>query len=213
MLGTTLRYRRRVDSFPHLAKKMTLFVSKRADHSRARTQPVQSFAKILVLSNIAYMQKNHIHHFLQNIKERQGHRDTDGFLCSHQDRVFHSRCPRSTGSIQTVLLRTTVALQIRGSSLKGVGQSCKYSHADATRNYQHNTCFLDKDIQSVTELKFTHPRDFYKRARFLEDMAGISQLLFGPSGSLLTDMLYKWNQFLTISVHGANARNAPPTCN
>ena len=51
----------------------------------------------------------------------------------------------------------------------------------------------------MTKLSFTVPRDFHELARLVENMAGITEILFGFR-SPLTDMLYEWRHFLTLSV-------------
>ena len=51
----------------------------------------------------------------------------------------------------------------------------------------------------MTKLSFTAPRDFHELARLVENMAGITEILFGRR-SPLTDMLYEWRHFLTLSV-------------
>jgi hypothetical protein len=61
------------------------------------------------------------------------------------------------------------------------------------------TGFSDKDIKTMTKLSFTAPRDFHELARLVENMAGITEILFGAR-SPLTDMLYKWGHFLTRAV-------------
>jgi hypothetical protein len=61
------------------------------------------------------------------------------------------------------------------------------------------TGFSDKDIKTMTKLSFTAPRDFHKLARLVENMAGITEILFGAR-SPLTDMLYEWGYFLTRAV-------------
>jgi hypothetical protein len=54
-------------------------------------------------------------------------------------------------------------------------------------------------IKTMTKLSFTAPRDFQELACLVENMAGITEILFGFR-SPLTDMLYKWRHFLTLSV-------------
>jgi hypothetical protein len=61
------------------------------------------------------------------------------------------------------------------------------------------TSFSDKDIKTMTKLSFTVPRDFHELARLVENMAGITEILSGFR-SPLTDMLYEWRHFLTLSV-------------
>ncbi|KAI2511577.1 hypothetical protein MHU86_2831 [Fragilaria crotonensis] len=57
------------DLFPPSTKQIILFVSEKDALGRTPSRPVQTFADILVLSNVAYLQ-NHLHHFLRNTKGR-----------------------------------------------------------------------------------------------------------------------------------------------
>ncbi len=52
----------RFDSFPPATKKMILFISERGTDGEKPSAPVPSFAELLALSNVAYVQ-NHIHNF------------------------------------------------------------------------------------------------------------------------------------------------------
>jgi hypothetical protein len=70
------------------------------------------------------------------------------------------------------------------------------------------TGFSDKDIKTMTKLSFTTPRDFHKLARLVENIAGITEILFGAQ-SPLTDMLYDWGHFLTRAVGSTNLRQEP----
>jgi hypothetical protein len=57
------------DSFLPETKKMILFISERGTDGEKPSVPVASFAELLALSNIAYVQ-NHIQNFLRNTKGR-----------------------------------------------------------------------------------------------------------------------------------------------
>ncbi len=56
-------------SFPPATKRIILFISERGADGEKPTAPVSSFAELLSLSNVAYVQ-NHIHNFLRNTKGR-----------------------------------------------------------------------------------------------------------------------------------------------
>ncbi len=58
------------------------------------------------------------------------------------------------------------------------------------------TGLSDKDIKNITKFGFTFPRDFYELARLAQNMAGVTELLFGFIARL-TAMLDNWHQFLT----------------
>ena len=58
------------------------------------------------------------------------------------------------------------------------------------------TGLSDKDIKNITKFGFTIPRDFYELARLVQNMAGVTELLFGFNARL-TVMLDNWNHFLT----------------
>jgi hypothetical protein len=53
-----------------------------------------------------------------------------------------------------------------------------------------------KDIKNITKFGFTFPRDFYELARLVQNMAGVTELLFGFNARL-TVILDNWHQFLT----------------
>ncbi len=58
------------DSFSPSTRRMILFLSEEKDAlGRMPNRPVQTFADILALRNVAYVQ-NHMHHFLRNTKGR-----------------------------------------------------------------------------------------------------------------------------------------------
>jgi hypothetical protein len=80
------------------------------------------------------------------------------------------------------------------------------------------TGFSDKDIKTMTKLSFTAPRDFHKFARLVENMAGITEILFGaliaPYGHVVqmgtfpdegsgVDVSYP---LTTRTAHGRNSR-------
>ncbi|KAI2502890.1 hypothetical protein MHU86_11559 [Fragilaria crotonensis] len=175
---------------------MILFVSEKDALGRTPTRPVQTFADILVLSNVAYVQ-NHIHHFLRNTKGRDAFIPmgfcaairTASFLADASDRpgAFSLFCcgpqtlarSNATGRDAPDHASTLVQMQLKTT--------------DTT------TGFSDKDIKSMTKLNFTIPRDFHELARLLENMAGVAELLFGPR-SPLTQMLDEWCRFLTQAV-------------
>jgi hypothetical protein len=58
------------------------------------------------------------------------------------------------------------------------------------------TRLSDKDIKSITKFGFTFPRDFYELACLVQNMDGVTELLFGFNARL-TVMLDNWHQFLT----------------
>jgi hypothetical protein len=58
------------------------------------------------------------------------------------------------------------------------------------------TGLSDKDIKNIMKFGFMFPRDFYKLARLAQNMAGVTELLFGFNARL-TVMLDNWHQFLT----------------
>ncbi len=92
------------DSFPPATKRMILFISERGADGDKPTTPVSSFAELLSLSNVAYVQ-NHIHNFLRNTKGR----DTliPMAVCGDQDGVFHSGRVGQTRRLQSILLWST----------------------------------------------------------------------------------------------------------
>ncbi len=184
------------DSFPPATKRMILFISERGADREKPTAPVSSFAKLLSVSNVAYVQ-NHIHNFLRHTKGRDALIPL--WLCA---------------AIRTALFIADVSDRPGAFSLFCCGpQALDRSTAGSRESYDYTnnlvqmqlkttdttTGFSDKDIKTMTKLSFTAPRDFHELARLVENMAGITEILFGFR-SPLTDMLYEWRHFLTLSV-------------
>ncbi len=58
------------------------------------------------------------------------------------------------------------------------------------------TGLSDKDIKNITKFGLRIPQGFYELARLVQNMAGVTELLFGFNARL-TVMLDNWHQFLT----------------
>jgi hypothetical protein len=195
------------DSFPPATKKMTLFTSERGTDGEKPSAPVSSFAELLALSNVAYVQ-NHIQNFLLNTKGRDAFIPM-GLCAAIRTASFISDASDRPGAFSLFCCGP----QVLDRSTAGNRESYDYTNnlvQMQLKTTDTTTGFSDKDIKTMTKLSFTAPRDFHKLARLVENMAGITEILFGAR-SPLTDMLYDWRHFLTRAVgstraHGRNSR-------
>ena len=184
------------DSFPPATKRMILFISERGVDGEKPTAPVPSFAELLSLSNVAYVQ-NHIHNFLRNTKGRDALIPM-GLCAAIRTASFIADVSDRPGAFSLFCCGP----QALDRSTAGSRESYDYTNnlvQMQLKTTDTTTGFSDKDIKTMTKLSFTVPRDFHELARLVENMAGITEILFGFR-SPLTDMLYEWRHFLTLSV-------------
>ena len=184
------------DSFPPATKKMILFISERGADGERPSAPVSSFAELLSLSNVAYVQ-NHIHNFLRNAKGRDALIPM-GLCAAIRTASFIADVSDRPGAFSLFCCGP----QVLDRSTAGSRESYDYTNnlvQMQLKTTDTTTGFSDKDIKTMTKLSFTAPRDFHELARLVENMAGITEILFGRR-SPLTDMLYEWRHFLTLSV-------------
>ncbi|KAI2497942.1 hypothetical protein MHU86_16548 [Fragilaria crotonensis] len=155
------------DSFPPSTKRMILFVSEKG-LGRTPTRPVQTFADILALSNVAYVKTTYT---ISCATRREGCIHPNGFLRSHSDRILPSRRFGQTRSLQPFCCgpQTLARSNATGRDALDHASTLVQMQLKATDT---TTGFSDKDIKSMTKLNFTIPRDFHQLARLLENMAG-----------------------------------------
>ena len=184
------------DSFPPSTKQMILFVSERDVGGNVPSHPVRSFADILALSNVAYVQ-NHVHNFLRNTKGRDVLLPT-GFCAAIKTASFVSDVSDRPGAFSLfccgpqALERTTTGNREAADYANSMVQM-QLKTTDTT------TGLSEKDIKTMTKLSYTIPHDFHELARLVENMAGVTELIFGAF-SPLTGMLEEWSRFLTKTV-------------
>ena len=184
------------DSFPPSTKRMILFVSEKDALGRTPTRPVQTFADILALSNVAYVQ-NHIHHFLRNTKGRDAFIPM-GFCAAIRTASFLADASDRPGAFSLFCCGPQTLARSNATGKDALDHASNLVQMQL-KTTDTTTGFSDKDIKSMTKLNFTIPRDFHELARLLENMAGVAELLFGPR-SPLTHMLDEWCRFLTRAV-------------
>ncbi|KAI2505006.1 hypothetical protein MHU86_9449 [Fragilaria crotonensis] len=163
---------------------------------RTPTRPVQTFADILALSNVAYVQ-NHIHHFLRNTKGRDAFIPM-GFCAAIRTASFLADASDRPGAFSLFCCGPQTLARSNATGRDALDHASTLVQMQL-KTTDTTTGFSDKDIKSMTKLNFTIPRDFHELARLLENMAGVAELLFGPR-SPLTHMLDEWCRFLTRAV-------------
>jgi hypothetical protein len=151
---------------------------------------------LLALSNVAYVQ-NHIHNFLRNTR---GGTPSSQWNCVPQSgqRLLSRMCriDRVPSVCSFVVHRCWTSRQQAAGNHNNYTNNLVQMQLKTTDT---TTGFSDKDIKTMTKLSFTAPRDFHELARLVENMAGITEILFGAR-SPLADMLYEWGHFLTRAV-------------
>jgi hypothetical protein len=184
------------DSFPPTTERMILFISERGADGEKPIAPVSSFAELLSLSNVAYVQ-NHIHNFLRNTKGRDALIPM-GLCAAIRTASFIADVSDRPGAFSLFCCGP----QALDQSTAGSRESYDYTNnlvQMQLKTTDSTTGFSEKDIKTTTKLSFTAPRDFHELACLVENMAGIMEILFGFR-SPLTDMLYEWRHFLMLSV-------------
>ncbi|KAI2492441.1 hypothetical protein MHU86_22121 [Fragilaria crotonensis] len=134
---------------------------------RTPTRPVQTFADILALSNVAYVQ-NHIHHFLRNTKGRDAFIPM-GFCAAIRTASFLADASDRPGAFSLFAGPRRSHDRTRRAGMLDHASTLVQMQLKTTDT---TTGFSDKDIKSMTKLNFTIPRDFHELARLLENMAG-----------------------------------------
>jgi hypothetical protein len=173
-----------------------LFISERGPDGEKPSAPVSSFAELLALSNVAYVQ-NHIQNFLRNTKGRDALIPM-GLCTAIRTVSFISDVSDRPGAFSLFCCGP----QVLDRSTAGSRESYDYTNSLVQmqlKTTDTTTGFSEKDIKTMTKLSFTAPRDFHELARLVENMAGITELLFGAR-SPFTDMLYEWGHSLTRAV-------------
>ncbi|KAI2509782.1 hypothetical protein MHU86_4635 [Fragilaria crotonensis] len=173
---------------------MVLFATQRSEDGEAATSPVATYTEILELANAAYVAQ-HLHHHL---KTRLG---LDVWL--------------PTGFCSAVRIASFIATSVdrpEAFSLFACGPQplAKKSSSGTDANTEtadelmrmqlkisdSTTGLSDKDVKRLTQVRHTVPRDFRELAGLLENMSGVTELIFGPR-SPITTMLGSWVHFLT----------------
>jgi hypothetical protein len=159
----------------------------------APTRPITTFVEVLALSNNASMQ-NHMHNFLRHSK----HLDVQiasGVCAAIRAGTFTSGATDCPG-VFSLFCCGPQAIEEATSGGKDADEQTNSLIHMQLKTTDTTTGLSDKDIKNITKFGFTFPRDFYELARLVQNMAGVTELLFGFN-SRLTVMLDNWHQFLT----------------
>jgi hypothetical protein len=159
----------------------------------APTRPITTFIKVLALSNVAFMQ-NHMHNFLRHSK----HLDVQiasGVCAAIRTGTFTSGATDCPGAF-SLLCCGPQAIKEATSGGKDADEQTNNLIQMQLKTTDTTTGLSDKDINNISKFGFTFPRDFYELARLVQNMAGVTELLFGFNARL-TVMLDNWHQFLT----------------
>ncbi|KAI2497931.1 hypothetical protein MHU86_16537 [Fragilaria crotonensis] len=147
---------------------MILFVSRRTPWEDPNS-PRQTFADILALSNVAYVQ-NHIHHFLRNTKGRDAFIPM-GFCAAIRTASFLADASDRPGAFSLFCCGPQTLARSNATGRDALDHASTLVQMQL-KTTDTTTGFSDKDIKSMTKLNFTIPRDFHELARLLENMAG-----------------------------------------
>lgn len=182
------------DAFPITTQQMILFASERDEAGASRATPVDTYTEILGLTNAAYVAQ-HLHHHL---KTRLG-LDVwlpSGFCSAVRMASFIAT---TNDRPEAFSLFSCGPQPLDKKSLTGGADDA--DAADDLMRMQlkvadSTTGLSDKDIKKLTLVRHVVPRDFRALAELFENMAGVTELIFG-SAAPITLMLGSWVHFLT----------------
>jgi hypothetical protein len=147
----------------------------------------------LALTNVAFMQ-NHIHNFLRHSKNLDV-QIASGVCAAIRTGTFTSGATDRPGAFSLFCCGPQV-IEVASSGGKEADEQTNSLIQMQLKTTDTTTGLSDKDIKNITKFGFTIPRDFYELARLVQNMAGVTELLFGFNANL-TVMLDNWNHFLT----------------
>ncbi|KAI2489345.1 hypothetical protein MHU86_25258 [Fragilaria crotonensis] len=182
------------EAFPVTTQQMVLLATQRTGSGEAATEPVETYTEILRLANAAYVAQ-HLHHHL---KTRLG---LDVWLPSGFCTAVRMASFVST-SVDRPEAFSLFACGPQPLARKNpTGSDDGHDNTDELMRMQlkitdSTTGLTDKDVKRLTQVRHTVPRDFRELAGLLENMSGVSELVFGPR-SPITTMLTAWVHFLT----------------
>jgi hypothetical protein len=182
------------DAFPSTTQQMVLFATQRNERGEAATEPVATYVEILDLANAAYVAQ-HLHHHL---KTRLG-LDVwlpSGFCSAVRIASFIST---SVDRPEAFSLFACGPQPLAKKNPAGTDDSTET--ADDLMRMQlkvtdSTTGLSDKDVKRLTQIRHTVPRDFRELSGLIENMSGVTELIFGLH-SPITTMLTSWVHFLT----------------
>ncbi|KAI2492527.1 hypothetical protein MHU86_22009 [Fragilaria crotonensis] len=182
------------EAFPVTTQQMILFATQRTESGEAATGPVDTYTEILELANAAYVAQ-HLHHHL---KTRLG---LDVWLPSGFCSAVRTASFISTSVDRPEAFSLFACGPQPLTKKSSAGMDDGNDNADELMRMQlkitdSTTGLTDKDVKRLTQVRHTVPRDFRELAGLLENMAGVSELVFGTR-SPITTMLTAWVHFLT----------------
>ncbi|KAI2499964.1 hypothetical protein MHU86_14538 [Fragilaria crotonensis] len=177
------------DAFPVTTQQMVLFASERDEHASARANPVDTYTEILGLANAAYVAQ-HLHHHLKSRLKLDVLLPAGfcsavrmaSFIASTSDRPeafsLFACAPQP-------LTRNNTTTADNGDSAADDLMRMQLKVTDST------TGLSDKDVKRLTIV----PNSFPDLAALCENMAGVTELVFGLR-SPVTTMLPRLGWFI-----------------
>ena len=181
------------DSFPPTTRQLVLFASELTPDGMVPTRPTRSFLEVLALTNVAFMQ-NHMHNFLRHSKSLDV-QIASGVCAAIRTGTFTSGATDRPGAFSLFCCGPQV-IEAATSDGKDANEQTNSLIQMQLKTTDTTTGLSDKDIKNIAKFGFTIPRDFFELARLMQNMAGVTELLFGFNARL-TVMLDNWHQFLT----------------
>jgi hypothetical protein len=184
------------NSLPLLTRRLILHASERDVDGSTRADPLESYSEILGLGNAAFVSQ-HLHHVLREQEGLDVYLPA-GFCTAVKTAAFVSLLSERPGPFSLFCCaQQPVDLGSSGERDEDA------IDADALMRWQlkltdSTTGLNDKDVKSLTKVRYYAPKDFRELSVLLENTAGVTTLVFGGQ-SLTTRMLRKWVSFLTTS--------------
>ena len=154
------------------------------------TQPIKPSLEALALTNVAFMQ-NHIHNFY-DMRRTWIASGVCAAICTG---IFASGATVRPGAFSLFCCGPQV-IEAATSGGKEADKQTNSLIQMQLKTTDSTTGLSDRDIKNITKFGLTIPRDFYELASLVQNMAGVTKLLFGFNARL-TVMLDNWHQFLT----------------
>lgn len=185
--------RKGFDAFPVTTQQMILFASERDEDAAARSKPVDTYVEILGLANAAYVAQ-HLHHHLRSRLRLDVHLPA-GFCSAVRMAAFIASASDRPDAF-SLFACAPQPLSSKSASEESDPQDdlmrMQLKIADST------TGLSDKDVKKLTIVKHSVPKSFGDLAHMCENMAGVTELVFGLR-SPVTTMLRSWVRFLSNS--------------
>lgn len=186
------------DAFPVATQRMILVASEREEDGQMRMKPVESYMEVLGLANAVHVAQHMLHHLHEGL-------GLDVMLptgfCSAIRMAAFISVVKDRPEAFSLFSCDPQPLEV---SIASVTDDEEPSAQDDLMRIQlkitdSTTGLSDKDAKKLTLVKNTIPRDFQELARLLENLGGVTELVFEPA-SPITSMLNGWHQPLSHKI-------------